>query len=335
MVLGAVRTIILSCTVLPAALTLGLLIPGDAGAQKQVGVVGMLLPASLNPTTTRITGELARGLRDLGWVEGQNLTIEYRWAGGRLDRLSELAAELVAHKVDVIVAGGELAIRAAREATSTVPIVMAISGDPVGTGLIASLARPGGNITGLSMISPELAMKRLQLLKETVPRVSRVAVVWNPSIPAKVLDWKHTQVAAGSLGITLQSVEVRSATDIEPALSELERGRPDAAILFAETFDLQLGRRLVDLALSRRLPLIAEPREYAAVGAVMAYGVAHGDLFRQSAGYVDRILRGARPADLPVEQPTRVQLVVNLGTARALGLTIPPSVLARADEIVE
>jgi putative ABC transport system substrate-binding protein len=331
---GVVHTVILTFALL-AVLALGVLTAADAGAQKQIGVVGVLLPASLSPTTTSISGELARGLRDLGWVEGQNLAIEYRWAGGRLDRLPELAADLVARKVDVIVAGGELAIRAARQATSTIPIVMAISGDPVGTGLVASLARPGGNVTGLSMISPELATKRLQLLKETVPGVSRVAVVWNPAIPAKALDWKHTQAAAGSLAITLQSVEVLSATDIEPVLSELNRSRLDAAILFAETFDLQLGRRLMDLALSRRLPLMAEPREYAAVGAVMAYGVAHADLFRQSAGFVDKILRGARPADLPVEQPTRVQLVVNLRTARALGLTIPPSVLARADEIIE
>jgi putative ABC transport system substrate-binding protein len=317
-----------------AALALGAFTAADAGAQKRV-VVGMLLPASLNPTTTSISGELARGLRVLGWVEGQNLTIEYRWAGGQVDRLPELAADLVARKVDVIVAGGELAIRAAKQATSTIPIVMAISGDPVGTGLIASLARPGGNVTGLSMISPELATKRLELLKETVPGVSRVAVVWNPAIPAKALDWKHTEAAADRLAIRLRSVEVRSPTEIESVLSDLTRARLDAAILFAETFDLQLGRRLVDLALSERLPLMAEPRDYAAVGAVMAYGVAHADLFRQSAGFVDKILRGASPADLPVEQPTRVQLVVNLTTAKTLGLTIPPSVLVRADEVIQ
>ena len=324
----SLRTVVL-------ALACGLLLGVEAGAQNRVAVVGMLLPASLSPATTSITGELARGLRDLGWVEGQNLAIEYRWAGGRPDQLPQLAADLVARKVDVIVAGGELAIRAARQITSTIPIVMAISGDPVGTGLVTSLARPGGNVTGLSMISTELATKRLQLLKETVPRVSRVAVVWNPAIPAKALDWKHTHAAAEGLGIALQSIEVLTPGGIEPALSELNRSRPDAAILFAETFDLQLGRRLVDFALSQRLPLMAEPREYATAGAVLAYGVAHADLFRQSAGFVDKILRGARPADLPVEQPTRVRLVVNLRTTKALGVTIPPAVLARADEIIE
>jgi putative tryptophan/tyrosine transport system substrate-binding protein len=331
------------CKLLMSRLTLACIVwllafhPGPVVAQLQrrVPVVGVLLPVSPTEQSLGAIGELSKGLRELGWSEGQNIWFEYRWAEGQLERLPDLAVGLVRRRVDVIVAGGEPAIRAARRATDTIPIIMAISGDPVGAGLVASLASPGGNVTGLTTLSPELAMRRLELLKETLPRTVRVAVIWNPEVQAKRLDWAQTLAAAQTLGISLHSVESHSPADVELVLAELAQSRIDAAILFAEAFPASEVQLVIDFAARGRLPVMAEPLDYAKRGALMAYGIAQADLFRQSAGYVDKVLKGVKPGDLPVEPPRRIQLMINLKTARALDLTIPPSLLLRADQVIE
>ena len=246
-----------------------------------------------------------------------------------------LAAELVTQGVDVIVVGGGLAIHAVRKATSTIPIVLAVSADPVGSGLVASLAQPGGNVTGLSILAVEAAGKRLELLKEVVPRASRVAVLWNVTSPGKAQEWRQTQAAARALGVTLQSAEVRDPEDLDKVLSEVARARPDALVAFSEPMLLRHRHRVIDFARKHRLPVVSETSEFADAGGLLTYGASLPDLFRRAATYVDKILKGAKPADLPVEQPTKFELVVNLKTAKALGLTIPPSLLLRADRIVE
>ena len=277
-----------------------------------------------------------RGLRELGWIEGQNLVIEYRLAEGKAERYPDLAAELVRLRVDVIVtSSGEPAILAAKRATTTIPIVMAISADPVGTGLVASLARPGGNVTGLSILAPEVAGKRLQLLKEAVPRASRVAVLWNAAYPGKALELSETQSAARALGVTLQSVEVRGPNDFPNAFSAITRARPDALITFSDPLTNAERSRIVDFATRSRLPMISETRQFADAGGLMTYGASTADLVRRSATYVDKILKGAKPADLPVEQPAKFELVINLKTAKALGLTVPPTILFQADEVIK
>jgi putative ABC transport system substrate-binding protein len=238
--------------------------------------------------------------------------------------------------VDVIVtSSGEPAILAAKRATTTIPIVMAVSADPVGTGLVASLARPGGNVTGLSILAPEVAGKRLQLLKDAVPRVSRVAVLWNAAYPGKALELSETQSAAQALGVKLQSVEVRGPDDFPSAFSAITRASPDALITFSDPLTNSERRRIVDFAVRSRLPMISETRSFADTGGLMTYGASVADLVRRSAIYVDKILKGAKPADLPVEQPTKFELVVNLKAAKALGLTIPPSLLLRADQVIQ
>jgi putative ABC transport system substrate-binding protein len=275
------------------------------------------------------------GLRERGYVEGQNIVIDWKFSRGRDELFPSLAAELVSQGVDVIVVGGGRAIHAARNATSTIPIVLAVSADPVGAGLVASLARPGGNVTGLSILAVEAAGKRLELLKEVVPRASRVAVLWNVTYPGKAQEWRETQAAARALGLTLQSAEVRDPGDLDKALSDVARGRPDALVAFSETMLLRHRRRVIDFANKHRLPLVSETSEFADAGALLTYGASLPDLFRRAATYVDRILKGAKPADLPVEQPSKFELVVNIKTARALGLTIPPSLRLRADRIID
>jgi putative ABC transport system substrate-binding protein len=276
-----------------------------------------------------------QGLREHGWIEGQNITIEYRWARDRPDRFPELAADLVREQVDVIVvSGGEPAIAAAKHATSTIPIVMAVSGDPVGAGLVASLARPGGNITGLSILSPELGGKRLELLKEAVPQASRVAVLWNAADPGKAREWHDTQAAARRLGMTLQSLEVRGPEDFDGALAAMTREPPDALVTLAEPLTLAYQGRIASFAAEHRLPMMAETREFTEAGGLMSYGASRAGLFRRAASYVDKILKGAKPADLPVEQPMKFELVINLKAAQALGLTIPPALLLLADEVI-
>ncbi len=279
-----------------------------------------------------------QGLRDLGYVEGRNVVIEYRDAEGKFERLPALAAELVALKVDVIVAPSTLAALAAKQATKTIPIVFAAAGDAVGSGLVTSLARPGGNVTGLSVLAPELVGKRLELLKQAVPGVTRVAALWHPGDYAERTDkdmLKEADVAARALGVRLQVVEARGPADIDRAFSDMTRARAGALTVFSTPMFSTERRRLVDLAAKNRLPTMFSFRDYVDAGGLMAYGPSLADLARRAATYVDKILNGARPADLPVEQPTKFELVINLKTAKALGLTIPPSLLARADEVIQ
>jgi len=277
-----------------------------------------------------------QGLRELGWVEGQNIAIEYRFAEGRFDRLPDLAAELVRLKVDIIVAQPTPAAVAAKNATKTIPIVMISVGDPVGLGLIASLARPGGNVTGSSYsVGPEIAGKLLELLKETVPKVRRVAILWNPANPAQPLFIRELNVAAPSLGVQLQLLEARGPNEFEGAFAAMAKERAGALLVMADGMFLLHRTRLADLAARSRLPAAYGVRDHVDAGGLMSYGSSTRDLFRRSATFVDKILKGAKPADLPVEQPTKFELVINAKTAKALGLTIPPSLLQRADEVIQ
>jgi putative tryptophan/tyrosine transport system substrate-binding protein len=277
---------------------------------------------------------LTEALRELGWVEGENVVFERRYAENRLERLPEMAVDLVRLKVDVIAAGGTLAPLAAKRATSTIPIVMTTAGDPLGSGLVDSLARPGGNATGMSLMAPELGGKRLELLKELLPRLARVAVLWNAANPYPAIVFKETQGAGRTLGIEVQSLEVRGPDDLDGAFEAARKQRPDAMITVEDPLTLTYRKRIVDFATGQQLPSLG-PREFAAAGGLISYGANLADLTRRAAGYVDKILKGAKPADLPVQQPTTFELVINLKTAKALGITIPPSLLARADEVIE
>ncbi len=276
-----------------------------------------------------------QGLRQLGYVEGQNIALENRWGEGRFDRLPALVGELVRLRVDLIVTAGTPAARAAKEATTTIPIVAVTVGDPVGTGLVASLARPGGNLTGLSDITVDLSAKRLEFLKEVVPTAFRIAVLWNPAHPTNPLQLRETQVAAHALGMTLQSLEVRGSDELERTFAAMRREHAGALVVLADPVMLLHRGRLADLAAKNRLPTMYPFREYVDAGGLMSYGPSFSDLFRRAATLVDKILKGAKPADLPVEQPTKFELVINLKTAKALGLTIPQSVLIRADEVIQ
>jgi putative ABC transport system substrate-binding protein len=276
------------------------------------------------------------GLRDLGYVEGQNLIIEERYAEGRAEQLPALAAELVRLQVEVIVAGGTAAIRAAQHATRTIPIVMAVAYDPVGEGLVASLARPGGNITGLSWLGAELPGKRLELLKETVPQLSRTAVLANPANPAYAPGMHNLTGAARALGLQLHVVEVRRADELDTAFAAMSRVGADALLVLEDSLLLSgLRRRIADLAATNRLPAMYGWKYHVAAGGLMSYGPSQPDMLRRAATYVDKILKGAKPADLPVEQPTKFEFVINLKAAKALGLTIPPTVLFQADEVLQ
>jgi putative ABC transport system substrate-binding protein len=278
--------------------------------------------------------KMKKGLADLGYVEGRDFVIEYR-SGDRADQLSGFAAELVALKVDVIVVTGSQAAHAAQQATRSIPIVMTGSSDPVGTGLVASLARPGGNITGLSLQSPELSGKRLELLKDIVADLSRVAVLSNPDDPPVVLSLRETRAAAQALRITLQFVEVRRPEDFDSAFASLTKVQSGALVVLPASIMTRHAERIAKFALNSRMPAISYFREFPAAGGLMSYGPNLGDLSRRAAVYVDKILKGAKPADLPVEQPTKFELVINLRTAEALGLTVPSEILANADEIIE
>jgi putative ABC transport system substrate-binding protein len=277
-----------------------------------------------------------QGMRERGYVEGQHVVLERRFGEGRPERLPDLAAELVRLKVDVIVTSTDQGIAAVKQQTRTIPIVMANSTDPVGTGFVASLARPGGNITGHSAMSPELSGKRLELLREVIPGLSRVALLWNPEIRGAVLDYKETESAARSLHLQLQSVEVSRADDLDRALSTVTTGRAEALIVPA-TNPLAYANRgqIVSFAQRNRLPSMYGTKDFADAGGLMAFGPNAADQWRRAATYVDKILKGARPGDLPVEQPTKFELVINLKTAKTLGLTIPPSLLRRADHVVQ
>ena len=274
-------------------------------------------------------------LRDLGWIEGKNISIEYRYAEGRYDRLPDLAADLVRLKVEVIVTSVPPDAVAAQKATRAIPIVMAAGGDPVASGLVESLARPGGNITGLSQMGQELAGKRLELLKEMVPKLSRVAVLLNPQGVGSPLTWKELQLPARRLGIQLHSLEVRGPDDFDQAFEAATRARAGALFITGDPVIVTNLKRIVDFAKKSRLPSIFHFSEFADAGGLVTYGPDRADLFRRAATFVDKILKGAKPGDLPIEQPTKFELVINMKTAKALGITIPQSILVRADRVIE
>ncbi len=316
----------------------GLLAAPLAAEAQRVGRiprVGFLDPHS--PSVSAPYHEAFRQqLRQLGYVEGQNIAIAYRFAQGNTERLPELAAELVRIDVDIIVAGAAPAVQAAHLATTTIPIVMVGYGpDPVKAGLVNSLGHPGGNITGSTLLFPEVTAKRLQLLRELLPRVDRVAVLWNPTNPAKVQDFRETETAARALGITLQSAEVQRADNFERTFGVIAAGHADALLVLGDPLTAFHSKHIVGLAAKHRLPSMYNERFYATDGGLVAYAPDLRDDFRRAALYVDRILKGAKPADLPIEQPTNFELVINLKTAKALGLTIPPSLLLRADQVIE
>ena len=316
-----------------------LLAPLAAEAQ-ETGKVARIGFLGLNPgASPHLREAFLQGLRDLGYVEGRTVVIEYRSAEGKPERFPALAAELIALKVDVIVTGGGTPTAlAAKQATRTIPIVFASAPDPVADGLITSLARPGGNITGLSNLTPELVGKRLEQLKQAVPRVSRVAVLWQPGALGERTEkdiLKGAEVAARALGVRLQFVEARGPADIDRAFSEMIRARAGALTVLGSAMLFSERRRLVDLAAKHRLPAVYTSRDIVDAGGLMSYGPNLADNFRRAAIYVDKILRGTKPGDLPVEQPTKFELVINLKTAKALGLTIPQSLLLQADEVIQ
>jgi len=306
-------------------------LPTEAQQAKTVPRIGVL-----NATNAPFQREaLLQGLREFGYAEGKNIIIEYRSADGQIDRLPALAANLVRLKVDIIVAVNTPAAEAAKRATTTIPIVMAGGSDPVATGLVASFARPGGNITGLTIMNAETAGKRLELLKETRSSISSVAVLWNGNNPGTILVFKQTQLAAQQLGLQLQSLEVKSFNDLENAFKAATSGGANALVLLASTPITPHLKQIADFATNNRLPSIYDRRDFPEAGGLMSYGSNPADTYRRTAIYVDKILKGAKPADLPVERPTKLELVVNLKTAKQIGLTIPPNVLARADRVIK
>jgi len=316
------------------ALLLALCVSAEAQPITKVPRIGFLSATSPSAIAARVEG-FRHGLRELGYMEGKNILIEWRYAEGKLDRLGELAAELVRLKVDVIVSAGPPPTRAAKGATSTIPIVMAFDSDPVGNGFVASLARPGGNISGLSALYPELGGKGLETLREVVPKLSRVAVLGTSSSPTYPPAIREIQLAANSFKVQVQYLDILNSADIETAFLAANKGRAQALLtLGSPILDFQRPQ-VADLALKNRLPAIYPQIEYTEAGGLMYYGANTPELFRRAATYVDKILKGAKPADLPVEQPTKFELVINLKTAQQIGLTIPQSVLYRADKVIK
>jgi putative ABC transport system substrate-binding protein len=316
-------------------LALGILAaPLSEGAQQPAKVprVGIVVLAASPPPSFKA---FQQGLRELGYVEGQNIAIEYRFAQGRADRLPALVAELVNMKVDLILTQSTQTAVAAKNANQTIPIVMAVSSEPVAVGLVASLARPGGNVTGLALQLTELSGKRLQLLKEVVPKSTLVAVVWNPTNPAAAGFLEETAAAARSLNLRLQPVEARSPADLDAAFKAVTRARASAFISLGDGMLFDNRTRIVQFAAKSRLPAIYPERDFADAGGLMAYGPNLASNWRRAAAFVDKILKGAKPADLPVEQPMRFEFVINMKTAKALGVTFPPSILIRADQVIE
>jgi putative ABC transport system substrate-binding protein len=320
------------------ALSFGLLgVPGAGEAQPAATVprIGWL-GGPTRESAEVFVREFRRGLKELGWVEGQNIVIEWRFAGGRAERLPDLAAELVRLRVDLIVVPSTPTALAAKNATKTIPLVTVGGGDPVELGLVASLARPGGNITGLSSnLGPEIAGKQLEVLKETVPKVSRMAILWNPTTPGNALALREAEITARALAVELQLLEARSASDFDGAFAAMTTRRAGALLILGDVMFTTHRRRLAALAMKSRLPAIYGGREFVDEGGLLCYGPKLSDNFHRAAVYVDKILKGAKPGDLPIERPTTFQLVVSLKTARALGLTIPPSLLQRADQVID
>ena len=297
--------------------------------------IGLLETSSPSPARVRLWETLRQRLRELGYLEGQNIAFESRFADGKTDRLPGLAAELVALKVDVIVTSGTPASLAAKQATRTIPIVMAQLADPVGAGLVASLGRPGGNVTGLTTQDADLSGKRLEMLLQVVPKVSRFAVLIDETSPGSMLIARGTQVAAQSLGVQLRSLGVRGPEELDGAFSAMKEARAGALIVESSSLLFTSRTRLADLALKNRLPTMFAQKEYAEAGGLMAYSADFSDLFRRTATFVDKILKGRKPSDLPVEQPMKFELVINLKTAKQIGLTIPQSLLYRADKVIK
>ena len=324
---------------LAVILTLSLtLAPLAAGAQESkagrtvtIGYLGNSSPS----LESNLVEAFREGLRQLGYVEGHNLIIKYQWAEGQQERSAVLAAELVRLKPDVILTSGTLGTLAAKQATQSIPIVTAIVGDPVAAGLVSSLAKPGGNVTGLSTLAPELSGKRLELFKQAVPKLSRVVALLNPANPFTTIAWKATQPAADALGVKLQPVEARSPNDLDRAFATIKEARPNGLIVLPDRLLLAYRASIVQFMAKNRLPGMFPFREFVQEGGLMAYGPDYTDMFRRAATYVDKILKGAKPADLPIEQPTKFELVINLKTAKALALTIPQTVILQADLVIE
>jgi putative tryptophan/tyrosine transport system substrate-binding protein len=323
-------------SILVAVVLLALGVIADAQQPKKATRIGYLLPGDATSESARIEG-VRLALRERGYVEGQNIAIEYRYAEGNGDRFSELGVELVRLKVDIIVvSGGNTPVRAVKNSTKTIPIVMADGSDPVEAGLVESLARPGGNVTGITTFARELGGKRLELLKEAVPKVARVAVLYNPANRAQTIVVKEIlPVAARALKLSIQPWEIRAADDFEKVFAATGKQRPDALYVTGGAQMNNNQKKIVDLALKSRLPSMYVNREYVDAGGLMSYGADIADSYRRVAYYVDKILKGAKPADLPVEQPKKFELVINLKTAKQIGLTIPPNVLARADKVIK
>jgi putative ABC transport system substrate-binding protein len=296
----------------------------------RLGFQSAATPAALSARV----GAFQQGLRELGYVEGKSISVEYRYAEGKLDRLDEFAAEFVRRKVDIIVTAAPGSTRAAKKATSTIPIVMAFDNDPVANGFVASLARPGGNITGLSTLSPEITGKQLEILRETVPRLSRVAVLRTSKL-SSVENLREAELAAGAWKVKLQYLDVGGPKDIETAFREARKGRADAVLVLASPILESHRTQVADLAVKNRLPTMFWASENVEAGGLMSYGTNVPDLFRRAATYVDKILKGRTPADLPVEQPTKFEFIINLIAAKQIGLTIPPNVLVRADKVIQ
>ena len=318
-------------------ITLGILLGSLAAQAQQTGNVYRIgfLGNSTAALEANLVGPFREGLRDLGYVEGRNVLIEYRWAEGKYDRFPALIGELLALKVAVIVTAGTPATLAVKKATTSVPLVMLAVGDPVGTGIVPSLSHPGGNITGLTAISTEMDAKRLELLREVVPSVSYIALLWNAGSPLQVLAEKQVQAAAQVLRMRVLSLGVKTEEEIKSALAVMARERPDALLVLADRLLLHHRALIMDFATRHRLPGVHAYRELVEAGGLMSFGPSYADMHKRAAYFVDRILKGAKPGDLPVERPLTFELVINLKTAKALGLTIPQSLLQRADQVIE
>jgi putative tryptophan/tyrosine transport system substrate-binding protein len=317
-------------------LTLGFLVGLLAAEAQQTGKLSRIgfLGNSTAALEANLVGPFREGLRELGYIEGQNIVIESRWAEGQYERFPALIAELLAQHVEVIVAAGTPASRAVKQVTTSVPLVMVAVGEPVATGLVASLGQPGGNITGLTSISEDLEMKRLELLREVLPTVSRIAVLWNPENQSLLAELKEIRAAARVLGMTVQALEVQTPGEFEETFNTIIREQPGALLVMADRLFLHNRQQIMDFATRRRLPGVYAYRELVEAGGLMSYGPSYAGMHRRATYFVDRILKGAKPADLPVERPMTFELVLNLKTAEALGLTIPPTLLFQADEVI-
>jgi len=315
-----------------ATLFLASVYPAHAQKQTTIPRVGILRPGSPPDPNLEV---FLQGLRDLGYMEGKNILLELRFAEGKQDRLPELAAELVRLKVDALYGGSTPVIFALKQATKTIPIVFTTTSDPIGTGMVASLAHPGGNLTGMSMLASDLWPKRLELLKEISPKLSRVAMLWNKGNAGMALEAKATQEVAGPLGVTLQDRGVKDPDELEVVFAVMTKDRPDAFLALMDPILSSYRKRILDFLAKTRLPAIFQSSDWVEAGGLISYGPNFADMFRRAAVHMDKILKGAKPADIPVEQPTKFELVINLNTAKQIGLTIPPNVLVRADKVIK